>query len=405
MRSKTSVNYFDRYAVQQRLFEDWLPPEPCQICIVLPAYNEPDILRAVRSICSCDAPSAPVVLLIVINESVDENQEVLDQNLLTHRQLESFQQLPDWLILKYAQVTFPSKKSGVGLARKTGMDSAAYWFHQMQKNGVIACFDADSTCSKNFLIEVESHFKETHSASVCFYEHPINAQSGIIPYELHLRYYSNALRYAGYPNSFQTLGSCISVDSDTYIKAGGMNTRKAAEDFYFLHKVAMNNPITEINHATIYPSDRLSNRVPFGTGKALMGFKATNQLSTYALDAFIDLKHYFSIWKTVLLSSSEADISPRMEAFQKQQNFEEAAKKIIQQAGKNTTNLERQFFGWWDGLRVLKYIHYCRDQGDQMISPSLAITKLNKLFWREKLPEGEEALLRWIRAKDRDYKS
>ena len=56
--------------------------------------------------------------------------------------------------------------------------------------------------------------------------------------------------------------------ASTYALSGGMNRRKAGEDFYFLHKIGPLGKIVAVRNTAVYPSARLSDRVPFGTGKA-----------------------------------------------------------------------------------------------------------------------------------------
>ncbi len=79
---------------------------------------------------------------------------------------------------------------------------------------------------------------------------------------------------------------------DSYIKTEGMNKRKAAEDFYFLEKLAKNFPITKIESATVYPSGRSSWRVPFGTGQRVTRFlaKGQNEYLLYSTESFRILK-------------------------------------------------------------------------------------------------------------------
>lgn len=48
-----------------------------------------------------------------------------------------------------------------------------------------------------------------------------------------------------------------------------MNQRKAGEDFYFLHKFSILDQLGEINVEIVLPLARSSDRVPFGTGKAI----------------------------------------------------------------------------------------------------------------------------------------
>ena len=76
-----------------------------------------------------------------------------------------------------------------------------------------------------------------------YFEHPLHGPlepkvyEAIAAYELHLRYYVQALRYAAFPYAHHTIGSSMAVRADAYAKQGGMNKRQAGEDFYFLHKI------------------------------------------------------------------------------------------------------------------------------------------------------------------------
>src|SRR5213594_3575687 len=87
----------------------------------------------------------------------------------------------------------------------------------------------------------------------------------IAAYELHLRYYVRALRYAGFPYAHHTIGSCMAVRADVYKKQGGMNKRQAGEDFYFLQKIIPLGHFTDLTETKVIPSSRPSDRVPFGT--------------------------------------------------------------------------------------------------------------------------------------------
>ena len=60
----------------------------------------------------------------------------------------------------------------------------------------------------------------------------------IICYEIFLRYYVLGLKFAKSDYAFHTIGSTMLCTPDAYVKVEGMNKRKAAEDFYFLEKLA-----------------------------------------------------------------------------------------------------------------------------------------------------------------------
>ena len=83
------------------------------------------------------------------------------------------------------------------------------------------------------------------------------------------------------------------------MRQGGMNKRQAGEDFYFLHKIIPLGHFGEINTTRVIPSPRPSDRVPFGTGRAVRDYLATHKFETYPLEAFRDLKQFFSIKPSV----------------------------------------------------------------------------------------------------------
>src|SRR5256885_14172039 len=69
-----------------------------------------------------------------------------------------------------------------------------------------------------------------------------------------------------------------------------MNRRRAAEDFYFLQKIIPLGGFSDLTATTAIPSARVSERVPFGTGKAVRDYIQHGGLATYPLQAFLDLK-------------------------------------------------------------------------------------------------------------------
>ena len=64
-----------------------------------------------------------------------------------------------------------------------------------------------------------------------------NSYKAVWLYELHLRYYKQALQFTGFPYYYHTIGSAFAVNAEVYCKQGGMNRQKAGEDFYFLQKI------------------------------------------------------------------------------------------------------------------------------------------------------------------------
>lgn len=371
-------NYLERYAYNHdALVINWNKDAP-DIIVVMPVHNEPDIIGALEAIEACVIPDGNVSIISVINASENADQKIKDHNLTTyHKALEWSRKNKKYQYYFILDNELPKKHAGVGLARKIGMDEAAKVFISNDKDGVILCFDADSTCSDNLLIEVERLFRqsEVNGCSIQ-YAHPleseeldINHLDGIIKYELHLRYYVDALKYAEYPFAYQTIGSSMAVRMSAYVKQGGMNRRKAGEDFYFLHKIIPLGGFYNLNSASIYPSPRRSDRVPFGTGRAI---------SQWLDDQHEDWMTYdFRIFDTIKIFLSQIDTCYNNTEEQLESNYESLEPEIksfiskveyIQlfiQINNNTATIDKfmkRFYQWFDGFRVLKLVHHIRDE-------------------------------------------
>jgi hypothetical protein len=375
--SRRHSTYFERYAWPQRLFEEFQPPDDLQAVVIIPSYKEESLNEAVRSLISCDPFPEGILFLVVINESENETDEITKINEASLRTLEDeFGHRKDILV---SYVKLPQKKAGVGLARKIGMDEAAYWFYELQRDGIIICFDADSTCAPNYLQTIiDAYLDFNVKSGIVHYEHPLNLESGIIAYELHLRYYCDALRYAGFPYAFQTLGSCITVRASTYMQEGGMNTRKAGEDFYFLHKVIPKGGFREID-TTVYPSDRVSDRVPFGTGKALSQYRRDKTYLTNNHSIFKLIKNFISTPEKYMMNN-EYPIDQAILPFLEQNEFHIAIQKCQKQSV-DVVSFRKLFFEWMDGFRILKLVHFLRDHHAPNAPLNEQLEWLNKNYW------------------------
>ncbi len=351
--------YLTRYAWKTPLFPNYQPKQDLDIILVIPAFKESQLLSALDSINDCIEPNGSVLILVVVNEAEQGEKEETEINKKCIEQLAGYQSRYE-LLLAYQKL--PTKKAGVGLARKIGMDEAVRFFDKVHKDGIIACYDADCLCEPNYLKEIQYHFSDHHArAGIVFYEHRLDGEykKEIIQYETYLRYYIDALRYSGYPYAHQTLGSCIIVRSSTYQAQGGMNTRKAGEDFYFLNKVIPVGGFVEINSTTVYPSDRLSDRVPFGTGKAIGQLVEDDRTySVYNPKSFEDLKVFFS-QTTTFWNNERFELPGSIEQF-----LDDKVKSEIDGIRKQTTSFpsfQKRFFHWFDAFKILKYIHFARD--------------------------------------------
>jgi len=409
--------YLTKHNFQPLLTDD---PQPgLNICIVIPSYNEPDLLRSMEALYNCMPPLKPAEVIIVINSPETSDKSILEQNLAT------FHEASEWIQkhlspkLRFHLIhcpDLPEKSAGVGLARKIGMDEAAYRFHKIGNElGIIAGFDADSTCETNYLVELENHFQkftETTGASI-YFEHPIAGldyepiiYEGIIRYELHLRYMNQAMRYAGHPHAFHTVGSSFAVRMDEYVKQGGMNKRQAGEDFYFLQKLISPGNYSEINSTCIMPSPRVSDRVVFGTGASMQRWLTEKKMETYPMDAYNDIKLLIDKIDGLYTAEPEAirqmvnDLPHPLQGFLNANNFTSEWKSIMSNSASHEA-FRKRFFRWFNAFKVIKYLNFSvqhfYEKSEVIVEAGRLVAKLGF----NSLPDDSKNLLIFYRYLDK----
>lgn len=367
--------YLKRYAYkEQQLFSELRLNT--NIIVVIPCFNEPDIISSLNSLVEAQPPSCYVEVIVVVNQAENIDKHIDSRNKNTILEIKGWEksQTSGWLSIEIIKkLDLPPKHAGVGLARKIGMDEAIRRFESLKSNGIIVCFDADSLAESNYFTAIEQHFKNHPNSPACsiHYEHPLSGNYSadiylaIINYELHLRYYVWAQRYAGHPFAFQTIGSSMAVRSNTYQSEGGMNRRKAGEDFYFLHKLIPLGGFSELTKTKVIPSPRISNRVPFGTGKAVNDFveKEKEYYDSYALSTFTELKVFFDRVNTFYHSDPTDDLKTlpnTVQEFLASINAQVEIQEIRRQSTSQST-FRNRFFRWFDGFVVMKFAHFVRD--------------------------------------------
>ncbi len=412
-------DYFYKYDFNPKI--EATPSDKLGLIVVIPSYNEPNLDKSLESILKCRLPNCSVEVITVINYPFGALPEVIENasdcaeivNRINNQS--SNQNLRFYSILASE---LPIKQAGVGLARKIGMDEAAYrLFSVNNPKGIITCYDADSDCMENYLVELEKLWIDYPKTNACSirYEHPIcgdefdaNIYKGITQYELHLRYYNQACRFIKFPFAYHTIGSSMACCAESYVKFGGMNRHKAGEDFYFLQKIIPHGNFAELNSTCVFPSPRPSYRVPFGTGRAMLKYQESLEESilTYNFNVWLTLTPLFNgvdfIFSTEndALSSWVNSLHPALNQFLTNYNF--TSKVLEIQA--NTSSLEsfrKRFFFWFDAFILLKYLNYAHEshfQRKPVEGESITLAKEIGL----KLPQNPSSidLLKSYREKD-----
>lgn len=342
------------------------------IIIVVPSCGEDfhDLLRLRKSL---DNQSSNVIFKVILVLNNDEKDEAYGK--INFEVLEKYELLKSnrFTITIMNRINLPNnKKNGVGLARKMGMDEACSIFKLQGKDGIILCLDADCTVSKQYVQQVNEYFlnyPKLNAFSLGF-EHPLESldvdrRDAIAKYELHLRYFIEAQRRIGLPFAFQTVGSAMAVRASAYAKEGGMPVLKAGEDFYFLHKFIANNKCGNIPEVLVYPSGRISDRVPFGTGRAVSEIlgNENSTYSTYRWESFIEIRKFLLEVNRCYQAKDlfdESCINLIISKYLKENDFQ----TVLASCQKNTTTSDsfyKRFFQWFNAFRLMKMLHYLRD--------------------------------------------
>jgi hypothetical protein len=200
-----------------------------------------------------------------------------------------------------------------------------------------------------------------------------------------LRHYVTGLLFAGSPFAFHTVGSTIVCDHEAYIKVGGMNIKNAAEDFYFLQKLAKNFPVHRITSTRVKPSPRESWRVPFGTGRSITDFLSNKKnILVFDPDVFIILKEWLELFNTDLLLDPDSTLNEAKKIhielynFLVIRDFYKTWIKILNNT-KSSKQLDYQRNNWFDSLETLKLMHHLRDSSFSMLDIKTGVDKLFKV--------------------------
>ena len=260
---------------------------------------------------------------------------------------------------------------GVGTARKIGMDAVVGLVDRSEaEGGVICCLDADTLVEENYLSAIFAHFQGSDvPAAVSGYAHQIPADQGLLAaiccYELFLRSYVIGLSYARSPYAFHAIGSTMACTVDGYVGVRGMNRRTAAEDFYFLNKLAKIGKIGVIPETTVFPSARISGRVPFGTGRRMLRHMTggTDEYLLYDPVIFSIIREWLAGMEAdpdrdpkAILAEAKT-IHPRLAEYLCLAGLETDWQNIRRHSP-DSRHLLRQFHVWFDGFKTLKLVRH-----------------------------------------------
>ncbi len=361
--------------------------------VVIPALAERVHLPSTIESLSNSAPTGildDTLVLVVVNNRPPESGDAANQIELME-QIEDNAQTLKWLEDMSAKGTLPlawinastpghelPPWGGVGLARKIGCDSVLAFLLGLKKpialdDIIIFSLDADTIVSSDYLETAGRELRRSGcTGGVISFKHQEadspESQAAIDEYEAFLNYYVACLRWAGSPYAFQTIGSCLCFTASGYVRANGFAARRqAGEDFYFCMELAKTGAICEIQKTMVFPSARMSRRVPFGTGKRMAeaAINGRKPLLAYDFRVFVCLRELLTA-----VSTHTNEGAPRIFAeltnhktreFLESRGFPEIWGRFQRQY-KTRDALLAAFHRWFDGFVTLKYIHWLTEK-------------------------------------------
>jgi hypothetical protein len=382
------MKYLDKRAIVRPILGQFDLNRSYHQAVIIPALAEADHLPLTIQSLHNTVPKRildeTLVLIVVNNRPMEvsakvnqaELKEWIENNALTLKWLEGqSRDIP--YPLAWVDASSPGNElppwGGVGLARKIGCDSALALLLRLNKPITLRDFiffslDADTLVSPNYIENAGHELRRSHCAGGTIpFKHqqadsPEN-QAAIDSYEAFLHYYVAGLRWAGSPYAFHTIGSCLCFTADGYIRAGGFPARRqAGEDFYFCMGLAKTGGICEIKNTMVYPSARISRRVPFGTGKSMAeaALNGNKDFPVYDFRVFVSLRELLMAVSANVDKGADrifADLkNPVTRKFLESRGFPGIWERFQRQY-KTRASLLNAFHRWFDGFVTLKYIH------------------------------------------------
>jgi hypothetical protein len=252
---------------------------------------------------------------------------------------------------------WPEGKVGVGYARKTLMDAINL---EAKEDDIIVSMDADTSFGEYYLESIEQVFKKNPTALALAnpYYHPLKGDEvldrAMLRYEIYMRYYAMNMRLTGTPYCYSPLGSAMAITIKGYRKINGMTPKKSGEDFYFLQKAVKAGRLLMHNHEVVYPGNRLSDRVFFGTGPAMIK-GISGQWASYPLfhpALFQQVKETIALFPRLHKTS----ISTPMDEFLRNHFKEEDVFQPLRRNHKEPAGFIKACHEKIDGLRILQFL-------------------------------------------------
>ena len=343
--------------------------------IVIPCYNEFNyIFETLKSIDNQNQKILEKTLVvIVINNSKEELKSIKDNNKNTYQKLINKKFNFNFIAIdafskKYA---IPNKLSGVGYARKIGLDFSLNYI--LNEQSILCCLDADTLIDENYLKKIKLNFDKNINAAVINFKHQKSKnhiiEKGIRKYENTIKKIAKKIDETGSPYGYVSMGSTIVCNIKSYIACGGMNMKAATEDFYFLQSLAKYTEIHKINDILVFPSSRAENRVYLGTGFRMDEYLKNGLFKNldFKKTSFLEIKNIIEIAEhskekkyDYVLKIMNNILDKKSIQFLIDKDFKNVWNKFKKNS-KDTKQFRLFFHQWFDALSIIKLLKELND--------------------------------------------
>ena len=337
------------------------------IRVSIPAMDELDYLPVTLDALSQQNTNTPFEVYICVNQPDNYWTDATKSTICEHnRLLLEYLQNYHFLTLHILDYSSPGKgwtgkKTGVGFARKVLFEQI---LSVSEPDDLIVSLDADTYVKPDYLESVASVFKKNKSLNALAvpYYHRLDPQDEIcnrtmLRYELYMRNYAINLLKIKSPYGFTALGSAIVMRASALRKIGNITPLQSGEDFYLVQKFCKMGGLSLFNTECVYPASRFSDRVPFGTGPAMIqGAKGIwDSYPIYHHTFFNPIEDAYTHLQDIFDNNFKITDNDFL-AFLQKDNQKQDIWQDIRQNVSDYPHFVKAFHQKADGLRLLQYV-------------------------------------------------
>ena len=369
-----ATHYFSRYKALPP-FINYRPDNGLGIIVIIPCIDDEFIFNTLDSLESADIVNEKIEVIVNINSGEKTPQEIIERNRIIYNGLKRNAEAGVYKNFRLLPILVEGtcrKKTGVGYARKTAMDEAIRRFASINNpDGLIVSLDADSLVAKSYFQEIEKVLKNNPAKCFTFqFNHDYNSEAypedvlnACKLYEIYLRYYRLALKTFDFPFAIHSIGSCFAIRADAYTKLGGMTPRQGGEDFYFLQKAVKMHPVYEVREPIVFPSPRISNRVPFGTGPSVRNIVEKGCYSVYNFKLFGLLKVFYELFPSMLSGDIKEKVPKEIMNYIGVSTFDKILSECRKYSSSSKTFIKRMYDNF-DAFFIVKFLNTFNNGSD-----------------------------------------